>query len=147
PAVNVTMQDLSELPPIALEALLERCWNSRVSTGGELGHPDRRSDIPGRPNVLLNPVLAAPYPHIGAPGTVNVAALDNAIQQFGATPPSTAPAVRWQHLIYAYMIENTRVLEVFRRIADAFLHGERLGVLRPISQRWLWTTEELFLRD
>jgi hypothetical protein len=45
------------------------------------------------------------------------------------------------------MIENTRVIEVFRRVADAFLHGERLGVLSAASQRWLWTTEELFLRD
>jgi hypothetical protein len=45
------------------------------------------------------------------------------------------------------MIQNTRVLEVARRVVDAFLHGERLGVLRPESQRWLWITEELFLRD
>jgi hypothetical protein len=45
------------------------------------------------------------------------------------------------------MVENTRVLEVFRRVIDNFLHGERLSVLSTASQRWLWTTEELFYRD
>ena len=45
------------------------------------------------------------------------------------------------------MIENTRVLEVFRRVLDSFLHGERLSSLRSESQRWLRTTEELFFRD
>lgn len=153
PLVNITMRDLSELPPIAHEALLERCWNARVKVPAEqLGHPDRRSDIPGRPDPLLSPVLAPAglYSHIGATGPINVAALDNAIVNFFPVLPSGQrgpQGIRWHHLVYAYMIENTRVVEVFRRVADAFLHGERLGALTPISQRWLWTTEELFLRD
>jgi hypothetical protein len=36
---------------------------------------------------------------------------------------------------------------VFRRVIDSFLHGERMSTLTPQSQRWLWTTEELFFRD
>jgi hypothetical protein len=53
----------------------------------------------------------------------------------------------WHHLIYAYMIENTRVYEIFRRVLHEFLHGERLGVPTEASQLWLRNTEQLFYRD
>jgi hypothetical protein len=143
---GVSMQDLSELHPSILEALLERSWNFQINVQGVprviLGHPDRRSEVPGRPNELLNLVLNfAPARSLAAgSGTINVPALD----QFIRVPP---PRIRWHHLIYAYMIENTRVMEVFRRVVDGFLHGERMSTLSPQSQRWLWTTEELFFRD
>src|SRR5262245_46113565 len=53
----------------------------------------------------------------------------------------------WDHLIYAYMIENTRVYEIFRRVLEEYAFGERLGVPSDESQRWLRTTEALFYRD
>ena len=53
--------------------------------------------------------------------------------------------ILWDHLIYAYMVENTRIYEVFRRVLHEFLHGEKLGVPGSAdSQRWLRVTEELF---
>jgi hypothetical protein len=141
---GVSMQDLSDLHPSILEALLERSWNSRLNTAAlPLGHPDHRSDVPGRPDALLNPTLAFQVPRIAPrPGIIDVPGLDGVIQ---SVPPR--PGIRWHHLIYAYMIENTRVAEVFRRVIDGFLHGERMSTLSPQSQRWLWTTEELFFRD
>lgn len=54
---------------------------------------------------------------------------------------------RWHHLIYAYMLENTRVYEIFRRVLIEFLHGEKLGTPTPESQSWLRTTEELFYSE
>jgi hypothetical protein len=54
---------------------------------------------------------------------------------------------RWDHLIYAYMIENTRVYEIFRRVLHEFLHGEKLGAPTDDSQKWLRNTEELFFKD
>ena len=56
-------------------------------------------------------------------------------------------SVLWDHLIYAYMIENTRIYEIFRRVLYEFLHGEKLGVPTPDAQHWLRNTEELFYRD
>lgn len=140
--LGTPMQDLSDLHPAIIEALLERCWNFQVSTPGvPLGHPDRRSDLPGRPNQVLNPLLNfAPLRSLAGNATINVPALD---AQISALPPR----IRWHHLIYAYMIENTRLVEVFRRVLDGFLHGEKLSSLSTQSQRWLWTTEELFYRD
>jgi hypothetical protein len=55
--------------------------------------------------------------------------------------------VRWDHLIYAYLIENTRIYEIFRRVIYEYRHGERLGVPLAGSQHWLRNTEELFFRD
>jgi hypothetical protein len=147
--LNVPMLDLSELHPTVVEALLEHSWNNRVSNPGPplppLGHPDRRSDLPGRPPNLVLPALSFPVPRIPPrPGNINV---DVDLRDRIAPGPGAAPAMRWHHLIYAYMIENTRVLDVFRRMMDLLLHGERLGALSAASQRWLATTEELFFRD
>jgi hypothetical protein len=53
----------------------------------------------------------------------------------------------WEHLIYAYMIENTRVYEVFRRVLNELVHGEKLGLATQLTQQWLRSTEELWYRD
>jgi len=143
------MQDISDLHPTIIEALLERCWNQQLNGPVAVGHPDNRSDVPGRPDVLLNPLLSFPVARTLAPGssTIDVPLLDRKIRGVESGGPIGPAQVRWQHLIYAYMIENTRVLEVFRRVLDSFLHGERLSTLSSESQRWLRTSEELFFRD
>ncbi len=53
----------------------------------------------------------------------------------------------WDHLIYAYCIENTRVYEVCGKLLVELIHGERLGSLSAASQRWVRASEELFFRD
>ncbi len=71
----------------------------------------------------------------------------------GGTTPAivieskTYPPSLWDHLIYAYMIENTRVYEIFRRVLEEYAYGERLGVPSDEGQRWLRATEALFYRD
>jgi hypothetical protein len=151
---GMSMLDASELHPAQIEALLELSWNSRVvDTTKPLGHPDHRSDVAGRPQSPTDTQLTFNPPRIlPRTGPIDVASLANDLRTFTppipplpATPPR--PGIRWQHLIYAYMIENTRIAEVFRRVLSNFLFGERLSVLSPASQRWAWTTEELFFRD
>jgi hypothetical protein len=54
----------------------------------------------------------------------------------------------WDHLIYAYMIENTRAYEIMGRVISEYTQGERLGILqRDASYQWLRTTEEVFYKD
>ena len=53
----------------------------------------------------------------------------------------------WEHLIYAYLIENTGVVRIFRRVLEMYASGERLEVPSLDSRRWLRSTEELFFRD
>jgi hypothetical protein len=59
----------------------------------------------------------------------------------------TGAAANWDHLIYAYLIENTRAYDIFRRVLVEYLTGERLEVPSPETHRWLRTTEALFFRD
>jgi len=83
----------------------------------------------------------------------------NAIDPRAVTMTASSPSVvvdsklaqypprLWDHLIYAYMVENTRVYEIFRRVLEEYAYGERLGVPNEESQRWLRTTEQLFYND
>ena len=57
------------------------------------------------------------------------------------------PPAIWDHLIYAYMIENTRIYEIFRRVIEEYAFGERLSIASAPGQAWLRTTEALFYRD
>jgi hypothetical protein len=51
------------------------------------------------------------------------------------------------HLIYAYMIDNTNIKNICKRVVHEFLHGEKVGPPSPDTQQWLRTTEQLFFRD
>jgi hypothetical protein len=74
-----------------------------------------------------------------APSTYTLAAT------YGYDSESGIPQL---HLIYAYMIEQTVIARIMRRVVWEYVHGERFGV--PVSaatQQWLHSTEELFFRD
>ena len=53
----------------------------------------------------------------------------------------------FRHLMYAYLIENTRVYEVFRRVLVECTQGETLDVPSPEGQAWLRATEALFYSE
>ena len=130
------VQDLVELHPAQLTGLLEIAWNFRKHPPppNPTGHPDHRSDVPGLaianlPGAVLDPTSL---------GT-NAATLASTIRFL-------QPGLRWDHLIYAYMIENTRIFEIFRRVVQQFVHGDRSPGSAG-TMRWLRNTEELFFRD
>jgi hypothetical protein len=133
---------LLSLHPVELTGLLEQGWNVRNHNGAlSPGHPDHRSDVPGIGiTVLPSPVLAPPVlaGAVPAPSDPFTTVLSSAIRI----------GIRWDHLIYAYMIENTRIYEIMGRVVYEFLHGEKLGApTSPATQLWLRNTEELFYRD
>ena len=53
----------------------------------------------------------------------------------------------WFHLIYAYMLENTRIYELMERVPQVLRHGETLGIAGAATQQWLQATEALFYRQ
>lgn len=63
---------------------------------------------------------------------------------FRDAPPPPPTPFRWYHLVYAYMLENMRVVDIFRRVVYEYAHGEKLPVPSPAMLRWLRATEELF---
>lgn len=120
--------------PSVLAALLEVTWQYRIHFPKQsLGDPFHRSNIPQLPDFWLNQLRSI---------------VENETRKPVIDPPSGGRRpVLWDHLIYAYMIENTRIYEIFRRVLYEYLHGEKLGVPTPAAQHWLRNTEELFYRD
>ena len=54
------------------------------------------------------------------------------------------------HLIFSYLIENTRILQIFQKVIDKYLHDEELGIADGIFQQafqWLLNSERLFFRN
>lgn len=129
---------LVQLHPQELVGLLEQGWNLRVQAGATPGHPNHRSNTPGVAISQLPAIVQKPPSLSGTQNTLFTSVLDNTRKLHG---------VRWDHLIYAYMIENTRIYEIFRRVVNEFLHGEKFGVPSEETQLWLRNTEELFYRD
>lgn len=122
--------------PFELAWLLEEVWRQRLnddSTVGSksLGDPNRRSNLDATP----------PYTDSWPPLSAGLQPI------LDSGDPEFPPIFRWDHLIYAYMIENTRAYEIFRRVVFEFVHGEKLGVPTAESQAWLRNTEELFFKD
>lgn len=115
--------ELFRLHPSQISALLETAWSLRTKNG-QAGSPDNRidiSDIPSSILALFNPVTQKNFSTIGV-GNVG-----------------------WDHLIYAYLIENTSIVEVFKKVIVEYLHGEKLGSPMDLdTQAWLRNTEALF---
>ena len=99
--------DLVQFHPADLTAVLELAWDRRSNRQNlELGDPFHRSDLSNFGTTWFGSKLltgVAPTPPAGQP---NLNPIINAIN--GAACP-----VLWDHLIYAYMIENSRIYEIF----------------------------------
>lgn len=122
---------------------------------GEFPQPPPNPPFPPGPSLvpidLLDTALGAIDPTFRIGGLeirdgVRIAAR-NALQDIFTPTPLQRPVRPWLHLIYAYLIENTRILEIFEKVLRQALHDETFGVLSEASHRWLRTTEELFFRD
>lgn len=116
--------------PLELAAYLENFW----AGGHTVNNPENKTL--GHPNFLS-----------AEPATTRLP-LPNGQRLIGVFRGDVNDRLRWDHLIYAYMIENTRLYEIFRRVLHEYRHGEKLG--SPIdaeTQHWLRATEELFYSD
>jgi len=121
----IPVQVIFSKHPADLARLLENGWDRRLRLKEPLGHPNNRSNLDSLPELLSVPDFFDPRdPDDSSPGV----------------------DVRWDHLIYAYMIENTRVIDIFRRVVFELVHGEKLGTPVTDATGWLRNTEELFFK-
>jgi hypothetical protein len=110
------VSNLFQSHPLEIAALVERHWAGRITP------PPPQAPFPAIP-LVTGAVGPNDNPFVGG-------ALSNA----------------HPHLIYAYMVENTRIYDIFRRVVSEFVQGERLEIPSWEGQRWVRTTEELFFR-
>jgi hypothetical protein len=124
------------LHPLDVAALLELAWDGRQKRG-ERGRPFNRSELNGFHNTVWgNPALSIdPY------GEGSQSPIEQLWRRLKIGIPLTS-----DHLIYAYMIENTRIVPIMRRVIFELLHGEKFGTPRPATHEWLRTTEQAFFR-
>jgi hypothetical protein len=80
--------------------------------------------------------LALPVP--ADPALARPGALDAP----GLALPVIFPPVH--HIAYALCLENTRLMDIMRRVILEYRSGERLPPATPPTQRWLQVTEEVF---
>jgi hypothetical protein len=52
------------------------------------------------------------------------------------------------HLIYAYLLENTRMLQIFERLMDKYFQDEELGIAdNSLAFNWIQNSERLFFKN
>jgi len=49
----------------------------------------------------------------------------------------------WDHLIYAYVVESTRIVQILGRVVREYRSGEALGIASQETRRWVEATETL----
>jgi hypothetical protein len=49
----------------------------------------------------------------------------------------------WDHLIYAYVLEATRAVQILERVVREYRRGEALGIPSQATRRWVEATEVL----
>lgn len=89
-------------------------------------------------------VLTSEHPKYGTPGDFWPAAV-GAPALLAEVKKVTGEPI--DHLAYAYLIENTRVFEIFDRVIREYEMGERFETPDPDTALWIRTTIDLFYRD
>ena len=59
------------------------------------------------------------------------------------------------HMIYAYLVENTRIAQIFEKLVHMYMHDEKLRKITPITNtnqnraafQWIANTENLFFKS
>ena len=135
------------LHPEQLLRFAEEAWAYRQNPGG-------RPDLGLPPQMLnggwtgLQSGIAFDGIAVSALSTVHDSIYRTPVASNGTNDPTVLGVLEadWDHLIYAYLIENTRAVEIFRRVLVEYLHGEKLEVPSAKTPRGLRATVALVFR-
>lgn len=131
--------------PLQLSRFLDEIWGAGgITAAGWLAMLKKPAPIGNiaksqAPQTLLATLQSGVNPTVG-----------NAPQPYTVPRPANAIVNRaplWDHLIYAYLIEATGILEIFADVVRRYVVGETLPTPSADSVAWVRSTEELFFRD
>jgi len=141
--------------PLQISAIVETAWRNRYNAANSRFVP--------WPEFVTEQLLAHHFiqgwhfPKVGSPTRIEQPV---SIMPTGEpfTPPvkqpgiSPAPGgnvrpVNWDHLIYAYLIENTHIYDVFSKVLETYIFSEQLETPSPASQQFWRNTEYLIYGD
>jgi hypothetical protein len=167
-AVTNNVDSLLLYEPLQIAAIMEQVWRSRIN-----GSTIPYMPFTGWPQFLTSAILGKdtvngnPNPNnsgwITGYTTPTTPIYQNALMPSGETfieplgqpgigvlitggNPSGSPTV-WDHLGFAYIIETTKIVEIFRAVVEHVAFGESLGNLSAATRQFLRTTEWLVYSD
>jgi hypothetical protein len=149
--------------PLQISAIVETVWRNRYNAGSApfVAWPQWMTDAilaPTDPSGI-NPNFISGYNYAVPPVPgAGLPQWPGSLPSGGAfLAPSDLPGIalsggsvqptNWDHLIYAYLIENTRIFDVFNKVLEAYAYGEQLQTPSPASQLFWRNTEYLIYGD
>lgn len=162
PVINDNINSLFTYHPLQISALVETVWLNR-------GNASLASSpfLPWSPQISYN-ILNAPFfagydwssgtpvPLAPGPGPAFPPNYIAPLQQPGIAGtwdgnlpfnPAGLKFTNWDHLIYAYLIENTGIYEVFSKILETYMFSEELDTPSAVSQLFWRNLEFLIYGD
>ena len=158
PGLTPVQQNVDSLfiyHPLQISAIVETVWRNRYNAASTPFVP--------WPQTFSEALLSADYTqgwtfqNTGSPLPI--------LQYHGLMPagetfivPAAQPGIshtsgqqlrptNWDHIIYAYTIENTRIFDVFAKVLETYIFSERLEIPSPTSQQFWRNTEYLIYGD
>lgn len=136
PGLIERADQLFQLHPTELFALLEMAWSYRLKENVKVGDPRNKSGLRSVPDFILQ-------------------LFDNAWNnrpRFVSDDNSGSVricrgSVLWDHLIYAYIIESTQLYRIFQKLMDNYARGDFEINLDQAALQWLHNTESLWFCD
>jgi hypothetical protein len=141
--------------PLQISAIVETAWRNRYNAANTRFVP--------WPDFITGPLLANPFiqgfTFPPSPNPPTPIPQDDSIMPPGETfqLPQAQPGIvpvggnvqplNWDHLIYAYLIENTRIYDVFSKVLETYIFSEQLETPSPASQQFWRNTEYLIYGD
>ena len=159
PPVQACADSLFIYTPLQLSAIAETVWRNRYNAGVSSTAPIAPF-VPwpqGLTDAILTPTPISGY-YFGGHNPQQI------VQGIGVMPsgesfvqPLALPGLQtagsnpkptnWDHLIYAYLVENTRIFDIFAKVLETYMFGERLETPSPASQQFWRNTEYLLFGD
>ncbi|HEX3418122.1 MAG TPA: hypothetical protein VHT21_17215 [Stellaceae bacterium] len=144
--------------PLQISALVETVWRDRynaVSASNAPSSPFVAWPVSFTDAILGDPTFLVGYNFSTSPpsplpeGTPFMPAGELPFtapkdQPGIAVPPGgSVPSTNWDHLIYAYLVENTRIFDIFSKVLETYMFTERLETPSFATQQFLRNSEYL----
>lgn len=143
--------------PLQLSAIVETFWRNRYNalTGpGSANSPFVAWPV-GTTQALLSDTYLLGYNPPGVPNTTTIPtgqmfmpAGETFVAPLDQPGLTAAPGMtNFDHLIYAYLIENTRIYDIFAKVLETYMFSEQLPSPSFAAQQFLRNTEYLVYSD
>jgi hypothetical protein len=144
--------------PLQISAIIETVWLNRYNAASS---QTSSPFFPWSPQVAF-PILNAPFfsgytwtggvpNQIAAPGSfvlpINQPGIQNTWDGTTLPMPANMQSTNWDHLIYAYIIENTRIFDIFSKVLETYMYSEQLETPSQESQLFWRNLEYLIFGD